>query len=43
MNVSVLGKPRFPSPVRRTVDDRARIPAEIVRVPGALAQKEPLF
>jgi 6-phosphofructokinase 1 len=34
MNVSVLGEPRFPSPIRRTVDDRARIPAEIVRVPG---------
>ena len=34
MNVSVLGEPRFVSPLRRTVDERARIPAQIVRVPG---------
>lgn len=43
MNISVLGEPRFPSPIRRTVDDRARIPAQIVRVPGALPQEELLF
>ena len=43
MNVSVLGEPRFPSPIRRTVDERARIPANIVRVPGAPAQEELLF
>ena len=43
MNVSVLGEPRFASPVRRTVDARERIPAEIVRVPGAPPQEEMLF
>jgi 6-phosphofructokinase 1 len=43
MNVSVLGEPRFASPLRRTVDDRARIPAQIVRVPGAPPQEELLF
>lgn len=31
MNVTVLGEPRFPSPLRRTVSDDLRIPAEIVR------------
>ncbi len=43
MNVSVLGEPRFASPVRRTVNDRERIPAEIVRVPGAPLREEMLF
>ncbi len=43
MNVSVLGEPRFPSPIRRTVDDRTRIPAQIVRVPGGPPQEELLF
>jgi 6-phosphofructokinase 1 len=43
MNVSVRGEPRFPSPIRRTVDDRVRIPAQIVRVPGAAPQEELLF
>ncbi|HVM47990.1 MAG TPA: ATP-dependent 6-phosphofructokinase [Candidatus Acidoferrum sp.] len=43
MNVSALGKPRFASPIRRTVDDRARIPAEIVRLPGKTPRKERLF
>jgi 6-phosphofructokinase 1 len=41
MNVSVLGDPRFPSPIQRTVDDRARIPAEIICAEGA-APKEAL-
>ena len=43
MNVSVLGKARFDSPIRRTVDDRTRIPAQILRVPGARRGKELLF
>jgi len=43
MNVSILGKPRFPSPIRRTVSDHARIPAEIVRVPDAPPAAELLF
>jgi 6-phosphofructokinase 1 len=43
MNVSTLGRPRFDSPIRRTVDDRVRIPAQIVRVPGARRGKELLF
>jgi 6-phosphofructokinase 1 len=43
MNVSVLGEPRFSSPIRRTVDDRARIPAQIVHVLGAPPQEELLF
>ena len=43
MNVSVLGEPRFVSPLRRTVDDRARIPEQILRVPDAPPQEELLF
>jgi 6-phosphofructokinase 1 len=34
MNVTVLGEARFPSPLRRAVDDRVRVPAHIARVPG---------
>jgi len=43
MNISVLGPSRFTSPIRRTVNDQARIPAQIVRVPGAPLQEELLF
>jgi 6-phosphofructokinase 1 len=43
MNISTLGTPRFASPIRRTVNDQARIPAQIVRVPGAPPQEELLF
>jgi 6-phosphofructokinase 1 len=43
MNVSTLGEARFVSPIRRTVDDRARIPANIIRVPGAPSPEELLF
>ncbi|MEI6393033.1 MAG: ATP-dependent 6-phosphofructokinase [Verrucomicrobiota bacterium] len=43
MNVSILGKPQFPSPIRRTVSDHARIPAQIVRVPDAPPADELLF
>ena len=31
MNFTVLGESRFPSPIRRTVDDRARVPVGILR------------
>ncbi len=31
MNVTVLGEPRFASPIRRTVSDGLRVPARIVR------------
>src|SRR3974377_447400 len=34
MNVSTLGEPRFVSPILRTVDDRARTPANIFEVRG---------
>ncbi len=43
MNVTVLGEARYPSPVRRAVNDLARIPAQIVRVPGAPPREELLF
>ncbi len=43
MNITVLGKARYPSPNRRTVNDQARIPAQIVRVPGAPPREQLLF
>ena len=43
MKITVLGKAEYPSPIQRTVDDRARIPANIVRLPGAAAQERLLF
>jgi 6-phosphofructokinase 1 len=43
MNITVLGEARYPSPVRRAVNDLARIPAQIVRVPGAPPREELLF
>ena len=43
MKVSVLGKPRFPSPLRRPVRDDLRIPEVIVRDPKSPASPELLF
>lgn len=34
MNVTVLGEPRFPSPIPRTVSDQARVPVHLVQVSG---------
>ena len=34
MTVSVLGEPRYPSPVGRSVPDDLRVPEEIIRTPG---------
>ena len=43
MNISTLGKPRFTSPIRRTVSDQLRVPEQIVRGPQAPAAPELLF
>ncbi len=43
MNITVLGEARYPSPNRRPVNDLARIPEQIVRVPGAPPREELLF
>ena len=31
MNITTLGEPRFPSPLRRTISDRMRVPHQIIR------------
>ena len=31
MNITTLGKPRYPSPIRRTVSDTLRVPEHIVQ------------
>ena len=43
MNVTVLGEPRFASPIRRAVSDDLRIPEQIVRDPNASPSEELLF
>src|SRR5215475_7879437 len=43
MNITSLGEARFPSPLRHSVSEQARIPAEIVRDPSAPAEPEELF
>jgi len=43
MNINTLGDARFPSPLKMTVNDQARVPARIVHVPGAPPQEEVLF
>ena len=43
MNVTILGEPRFPSPIRRTVSDSWRVPEQIVRDPQAAPAEELLF
>jgi 6-phosphofructokinase 1 len=43
MNITVLGEPGFPSPLRRTVSDTLRLPEQIVRDPQAPPAPELLF
>jgi 6-phosphofructokinase 1 len=43
VNITVLGEPRYPSPLRRSVHDQACIPARIVHEPGVPPQEEQLF
>lgn len=43
MNITVLGEPTFPSPIRRPVDDRARVPAHIIRGSGVPREPELWF
>lgn len=43
MKVHVLGKPQFPSPIRRTISDSLRIPEEIMRDPQTPPASELLF
>jgi 6-phosphofructokinase 1 len=43
MTVTVLGKPRFPSPIRRHVSDSRRVPEQIIRDPQASPAAELLF
>jgi 6-phosphofructokinase 1 len=43
MNITSLGEARFPSPLRHSVSEQARIPAEIVRDLSAPAEAEELF
>jgi 6-phosphofructokinase 1 len=43
MNVTLLGTPRFRSPIPRPVRDDLRVPAVIVREPGSPASRELLF
>jgi 6-phosphofructokinase 1 len=43
MNVTVLGEPRFPSPLRRTVGDSLRMPEQIVYDPRAPQPSQLLF
>jgi 6-phosphofructokinase 1 len=43
MNVTTLGEPRFPSPIRRAVSDSLRVPEEIVREGEACPKAELLF
>ena len=43
MNVTVLGKPRFPSPIRRSVSDSRRVPEQIIRDPQASPAAEELL
>jgi 6-phosphofructokinase 1 len=43
MKIDCLGEARFPSPIRRTISDEARIPARIVFSPGASLEDEAGF
>jgi len=43
MDITSLGEARFPSPVRHSVSDQARIPADIIRDPAAGKRDEVLF
>lgn len=43
MNITTLGEPRFPSPLRRTISDRMRVPHQIIRDLDAPSAPEELF
>ena len=43
MNITVLGAARYPSPLRRWVDDSERVPATIVRTVGGQPEDALLF
>ncbi len=43
MNITTLGEARHPSSIQYSVNDAARLPASIVRIPGAPPQEELLF
>lgn len=43
MTITVLGEPRFTSPIRRAISDDLRVPEVIVRDPKSLASPELLF
>jgi 6-phosphofructokinase 1 len=43
MKIDCLGPARFPSPIRRTINNEERIPARIVRRPGTSLDDEPGF
>jgi 6-phosphofructokinase 1 len=42
-NITLLGKARFASPIRHSVNDEARVPLHIVRTPGVTPIEELLF
>lgn len=43
MDVTTLGEARFPSPIRHTVSDDARVPASIICMPGAPPTEQTMF
>lgn len=43
MNVTSLGEARFPSPIRHAVSAAARVPANLLRLPGTPASAAPSF
>ncbi len=43
MNVTILGEPRFPSPIGRTVSDDLRVPEQILRGPQGPPEEGLLF
>ena len=43
IEVTVLGKPRFPSPIRRPISDSLRLPEQILRDPQASPPAEELL
>lgn len=43
MNITTLGEPRFASPLCRTVNDLARVPAHLIQSPDAPPEEELLF
>ena len=43
MNITTLGEPRFASPLRRTVSDQARIPAQLIRDAAVAPRAEGLW